>query len=238
MTEAEWLSAVDPGRMLRFSPPNEAIRKTWLFKCVCCRRIWHLLTDARSRRAVEVAERYADGVATLDELSEAAKEAAVAVQFTPSSLEVEGMEGYNSPLRTAAEAAECTASNSRFVALGIAQWVAAAFGSEAATSNPPYNSADYLNAHSQASQFISTAIRDIFGNPFRPVVFTPEWRTDTTVSLAWQMYELREFSAMPILADALQDAGCDNPDILNHCRNTAQVHVRGCWVCDLVLGKV
>ena len=82
------------------------------------------------------------------------------------------------------------------------------------------------------------SIRDIFGNPFRPVVADPAWRTDTAVSLARQMYESREFGAMPILADALQDAGCENTDILNHCRDTAQGHVRGCWVVDLVLGKV
>jgi hypothetical protein len=51
------------------------------------------------------------------------------------------------------------------------------------------------------------------------------------------MYQARDFSAMPILADALQDAGCDNDDVLTHCRDTAQPHVRGCWVVDLVLGK-
>jgi hypothetical protein len=80
-------------------------------------------------------------------------------------------------------------------------------------------------------------VRDIFGNPFRPVAFPPAWRTDTAVILARQMYESREFSVMPILADALQDAGCDNEDILAHCREPKQVHVRGCWVVDLVLGK-
>ena len=89
-----------------------------------------------------------------------------------------------------------------------------------------------------AEGFIQVALaRDIFGNPFRPVAFSPAWRTDTAVSLARGMYESREFSAMPILADALQDAGCDNDDILNHCRDAKQVHVRGCWVTDLVLGK-
>jgi hypothetical protein len=51
------------------------------------------------------------------------------------------------------------------------------------------------------------------------------------------MYESRDFSAMPILADALQDAGCDSDAILAHCRDVKQVHVRGCWVVDLVLGK-
>ena len=80
-------------------------------------------------------------------------------------------------------------------------------------------------------------IRDIFGNPFRPVTFAPAWRTDTAVALAAQMYESRDFSAMPILADALQDAGCDSDAILHHCRDASATHVRGCWVVDRVLGK-
>jgi len=79
-------------------------------------------------------------------------------------------------------------------------------------------------------------LRDIFGNPFRPVAFAPEWRTDTVVALARQMYDAREFGAMPILADALQDAGCEEGQILEHCRGTGP-HVRGCWVVDFVLGK-
>ena len=78
-------------------------------------------------------------------------------------------------------------------------------------------------------------LRELFGNPFRPVVFDPAWRTDTAVILAKQMYDAREFFAMPILADALQDAGCENEHVLNHCREPG-AHVRGCWVCDLVLG--
>jgi hypothetical protein len=80
-------------------------------------------------------------------------------------------------------------------------------------------------------------LADIIGPSPMPFTFSSDWRTDTAVTLARTMYESREFSAMPILADALQDAGCDNDDILNHCRDTNQVHVRGCWVVDLVLGK-
>jgi hypothetical protein len=89
------------------------------------------------------------------------------------------------------------------------------------------------------------AVRDVFGNPFREPIFSPLWRTDTTVALAHQMSDSRDFSAMPILADALQDAGCDNTDnplpprggnLLTHCRGPGP-HVRGCWVVDLVLGK-
>ncbi|MDY3562871.1 hypothetical protein R5W23_004352 [Gemmata sp. JC673] len=78
---------------------------------------------------------------------------------------------------------------------------------------------------------------DIFTNPFRSIAFAPEWRTGTTTAIARQMYESRDFSAMPILADAMQDVGCNNDDVLAHCRDPQQVHVRGCWVVDLVLGK-
>jgi hypothetical protein len=79
-------------------------------------------------------------------------------------------------------------------------------------------------------------VRDIFGNPFRPGTFSPEWRTETVRALAQRMDDTDDFSVMPILADALQDAGCDSADILDHCRGPGP-HVRGCWVVDLVLGK-
>jgi hypothetical protein len=79
-------------------------------------------------------------------------------------------------------------------------------------------------------------IRDIFGNPFRPVTLDPSWITSTVTALARGMYESRDFSPMPILSDALQDAGCDCDDILAHCRGTGP-HVRGCWVVDAVLNK-
>jgi hypothetical protein len=82
----------------------------------------------------------------------------------------------------------------------------------------------------------ASLIRDIFGNPFRPVTLDPRWQSETVVSLATGIYSDRAFDRMPILADALEDAGCDNPDVLNHCRGDGP-HVRGCWVVDLVLGK-
>ncbi len=94
--------------------------------------------------------------------------------------------------------------------------------------------AEAFGAHFGSAD-LTDMIRCVIGNPFRPVAFSPSWRTDTALSLARTMYDARDFSAMPILADALQDAGCDN-DVLNHCRGNSP-HVRGCWVCDLVLGK-
>jgi len=91
-------------------------------------------------------------------------------------------------------------------------------------------------AWEEAEAEYAELVRDIFGNPFRPVTFDPNWRTSTAIALAQQMYDSRDFAAMPILADALQDAGCDNADILDHCHKPGP-HVRGCWVVDWVLGK-
>jgi hypothetical protein len=96
-------------------------------------------------------------------------------------------------------------------------------------SDPVWQAAWRAERHQQAQ-----LIREIIGNPFHPVAFLPEWRTDTAVALARTMYEAREFSALPILADALQDAGCTNEEVLNHCREPGE-HARGCWVLDLVL---
>lgn len=103
--------------------------------------------------------------------------------------------------------------------------VANVFGQAAREANPKQDG--YGDAFRQEQEAEAHLVRDIFGNPFRPVTFAPEWRTDTALTLAQQMYESRDFGAMPILADALQDAGCDNEDILNHCRGDGP-HVRGC----------
>ena len=84
-------------------------------------------------------------------------------------------------------------------------------------------------------------LREVFGNPCRFAPFPHAWRTDTAVALAKQMYGSRDFGAMPILADALQDAGCDDATVLDHCRGEPAAggagHVRGCWVLDRVLNR-
>ncbi|MBN9521356.1 hypothetical protein J0H58_23015 [bacterium] len=79
-------------------------------------------------------------------------------------------------------------------------------------------------------------MRDIFDGLYLPNPFDPSWRTEAAVALARGMYESRDFAPMPVLADALDDAGCADADILAHCRGPGP-HVRGCWVVDLVLGK-
>jgi hypothetical protein len=89
---------------------------------------------------------------------------------------------------------------------------------------------------SAEQQEATALLRDVLGNPFRPVIVEPSWRSSNVVTLARAIYDERAFDRMPILADALEDAGCTNPDILDHCRQPGE-HVRGCWLVDLVLGK-
>jgi hypothetical protein len=207
MTEAEWLAATDPTPMLKFMQGRASGRKLRLLAVACCRRIWHLLVDEQSRNAVDVAERFADGL-TGETQRQTAADAAMLARF---GLEQQMITEYP------AEAVNFTIASDLPVNAAAAAFYAA------------------VEEQGQVSQVQLT--HDIFGNPFRPVTFSPSWRTDTGVSLARQMYESRDFSATPILADALQDAGCDNEHILNHCRDTSLTHVRGCWVVDLLLDK-
>jgi hypothetical protein len=95
---------------------------------------------------------------------------------------------------------------------------------------------DEIGTETEIRRSIADILRDIFGNPFRPRTLEPAWLTSTVRALAEGIYTARAFDRMPILADALEDAGCDSEDILNHCRGDGP-HVRGCWVIDLVLNK-
>jgi hypothetical protein len=78
--------------------------------------------------------------------------------------------------------------------------------------------------------------REVVGNPFRPVAMHSAWMTPVVIELARAIYDGRDFDRMPILADALEEAGCTVKEVLEHCRN-GQEHARGCWAVDKVLGK-
>jgi len=93
-----------------------------------------------------------------------------------------------------------------------------------------------VGAEQSSPALFAAYIREIFGNPFRPVAIDPRWRTSDVVGLAGAIYEDRAFDRMPVLADALMDAGCADEQVIGHCRGQGP-HVRGCWVVDLVLGK-
>ena len=230
MTEAEWFACDDPETMLRFVKQHRTMRwqikqrKQRLFSVACCRRIWPLIPIEEGRRCVEVAERFADNQATSEEL--AAAEARASAIWLEDAADDARFASYHVCNRTVDGLHVSTDA------------LSAVFKHLQTTVDTPVEplSGRARGACPSEEREQCRLIRDIFGNPFRRVSFSSEWRTDTAVALARQMYEAREFSAMPILADALQDAGCDNADILDHCRGPGP-HVRGCWVVDLVLGK-
>jgi hypothetical protein len=197
--------------------------------------------DERSREGVQVAERYADGAATSAELRRAiaAVEEAKRLIGRRRRRQMESKE-LLSARRGAAKLALDTTRNTGFWAAGVARWIRhpAEGGAKPDSTFPPSplptlapgKTGDHLY------RWLARLVRDIFGNPFRPVAFSPQWRTDTALSLARQMYDSRDFSAMPILADALEEAGCDSEDILSHCRGPGP-HIRGCWAVDFILAK-
>jgi hypothetical protein len=212
MTEEEWLACRKPGHLLIHLHARPNPRKERLFACACCRHVWQLLSDPRSRRAVEVSERFADGLATIAELTAARIAAKTAL----------AERGYaNLDPGSCVALAALTSVDGK---TGAAHSVRRAFGRKG----------DPLCLIEQDYQ--CQVIRDIFGNPFRPVTLDPAWLTANVVGLAQSIYDERAFDRLPILADALEDAGCTNADLLAHCRSQ-QEHARGCWAVDLLLGK-
>jgi len=208
VTEAEWLACTDPVPMLTFLMSKASNRKLRLFGCACCRQVWELLTDETFRTAVETAERFSDGLANKKDL-------AGAKQMSGESL------------------SRCGVTGPTYCAFGAA-W--------STTRTPVGSAAMYpiwvFTSDAERSWQLSF-LHDLFGNPFRPVAIDPailEWHDATIPTLARTIYDDRRFDDLPILADALEEVGCHDADILSHCRGPGP-HVRGCWVVDLLLGK-
>jgi hypothetical protein len=195
-------------------PPDVPNRKLRLFALACCQRIETILTHPLSRRAVMLSEQYAEGFATDEAMR------ALSQQF---------MAEYNA--RRAVAHGDRRATHSADLDAAYSMTLKE-FPASAASS-----SVEAASDKSRERLTQCQLLRCIFGNPFRPVSVNPAWLTSDVRALAAGIYQDKAFDRMPILADALQDAGCDNDDILNHCRDTSATHVRGCWVVDLVLGK-
>jgi hypothetical protein len=231
MTEAEWLACPSPEQMLRFVWATASDRNLRLFAVACARRVSHLSpgepgpwASQRPVRRLETAERFADGVGSVEELH-AAWDAGLNGRVIGAAPAPWRSEDY-------AEAAAGDACDRE--ASDAALW-AMLFGQHAAD---PWAKTDQSGELPEGSEHQPQVelLRDVFGNPFRTVTLDPVWLTSTVVALATQMYESRDFSAMPILADALEDAGCDSGDVLTYCRGPGP-HVRGCWAVDAVLAK-
>jgi hypothetical protein len=220
MTEAEWLATFDLDEMIEYLDFRSLTRKKRLFGVAACYRVRHLLEDECGRVALVTYEK------ELDSQSIVRNDPAVRsaeMEMMAKLMRAQGTDTPPPPMLVLEAVNALQSGNCRRAA--YLSWLAWSH-----TQNDPDTAAKI------GTRVYAELLRDIFGNPFRPVAFSGSWRTDTAVSLARTMYEARDFSAMPILADALQDAGCDSEDVLTHCRGDGP-HVRGCWVCDLVLGK-
>jgi hypothetical protein len=210
MTEADWLELGD-ARALSFELepgkwPRVTDRTLRLIGAACCRLVWDHLRDPRSRHIVELVERLADGKATWEDLTDTV--------LGGGLLD----ESYSDPGHALL-----------ILVRGI--------------GNGRDHRISQLLGHLQrkmVSDSLAWLVRDVIGNPFRtqPAILTEvlAWNDGTVLRLAQGVYEERAFEQLPILADALLDAGCEQEELIGHCRSEGP-HVRGCWGVDLILGR-
>ncbi|VTR91215.1 Uncharacterized protein OS=Singulisphaera acidiphila (strain ATCC BAA-1392 / DSM 18658 / VKM B-2454 / MOB10) GN=Sinac_1679 PE=4 SV=1 [Gemmata massiliana] len=225
MNKRQWFASTDPQPMLHFIRGRASDRKLRLFAVACCRHFWPAFAaDDSARRTVELAERFADGGATVKEYRIA--RALAEVPWGPES---------DHRLCRTRELAKATVKANASGAALDAGRDAMSFASAAISMQATSFARNETARRTEAARQI-TSLRCIFGNPFRPFTIDPSWLTTDVLTLAHSSYADRAFDRLPILADALQDAGCDNESALKHLRSEGE-HARGCWVLDLVLGK-
>ena len=248
MTGDEWWTCTDPMQMINALRGRVSERKLRLFACACYRGSGR----AFSRRAVKVIElvdRWADGTATEDEVS--------SLTYPPPDHAAPPNQDCDELPWEVFALAEYEAHSAALLGIEVVRADPALEGGCEMTWN---NCPDYLRwvfgcprqlGPSQKWHWLAAVGMSVVGlfagdpaRPFRPEppppwptpAADPSWLTSTVIALAEGIYADRAFDRLPILADALQDAGCENADILDHCRGPGP-HVRGCWVVDLVLGK-
>jgi len=247
MNEAEWLAESNLFYLLIFldCQKDKHARRLRLFACACCRRVWGLLRFDAAKRCVELAEAYADGEVTREELLAAHASAGFDTLGTQERGEADAGTQISRRTLDAIGAARFLTSDYYFDIDGatiVAQ----------DTSKDP--SADYLPAPREypgngvPSDLVEMAeqlelLRDIVGNPFRQILIDGSWRSPTVLRLATAAYDERALPSghldparLAVLSDALEEAGCADADLLGHLRS-AGPHVRGCWALDFLLAK-
>jgi len=230
VTEQEWLQSDDLESMLGCLGKVECSRLRLkrirrrlfrLFACACCAGLSNLIPSRWAPAGVNVAERIADGDSCAEERKAIMRDLAMV-----------SWKGISEQERDARAAIGFLLEHERHFDHTIA-----------------YSSAEgaaQFISHARSSTFSAESkhqvrfIHDIFGNPFRPLpkIDPPwlAWNGRTIPTIAQAIYDDRAFDRMPVLADALEEGSCDDDEILNHCRQPG-VHVKGCWVLDLLLGK-
>jgi hypothetical protein len=243
MTPEDWFAAIEPASLMRAFREGPSLskrqqelhaRRLRLFACAAVRQVWNLLAN-EARSAVQTSERFAQGRATLTDLLAVAirsrnnwvtaEQLALASALGATSLPQEGL------VASTFNAEEGSRNAARAVAIRDV--------GPAPPGRPTTNEwhAAWNAAFSGARAVQADYFRDIFPPPDYKANRDPQWLTSTVLALARQMDESGDFSAVPILADALQDAGCEDETILKSCRAKGNNHVRGNWVVELVLGR-
>ena len=220
MTEAEWLACEEPRPMLEFLQGKASERKLRLFLIACARLEWDRMTDPALRRAVETAERYVEGHASAQELHE-----------THTALYPTGEDRGLDP-----RARACGVSYDVYISLlGLA--ISCGFASRGLRQIERMN--NWNNGTRLTGKRQPVLLRDIvapFLRPFPTADTWGAWNNGAASPLAQTIYDERSFDRLPILGDALEDAGCADADLLTHLRGPGP-HVRGCWALDRILGK-
>jgi hypothetical protein len=235
MTEAEWLACEEPRAMLALLQGRASDRQLRLFACACCRRVTRLVRGRALRsllRAIDRVERFADGQA-------GARELALARRTKLSLPGGDRKDMLSSLSYEIAKAAERPLDGGHALIFGHSAATAVGFAAGHARSPGAFcREARPVEAAAQAP-----LLRDIAGDPFRPAAVDPGWLTPAVTGLAAVAYEERALPSgqldpqrLGVLADALEDTGCTDAELLGHLRS-AGPHVRGCWALDLVLGK-
>jgi hypothetical protein len=218
--------------MLAFVLGRASTRKLRLFACASARQLWEFFRDERSRKSIEVSERFADGLAAEMERQQAWEAADAAREDAPWFA-----------TRQAVAAAWAAVQDISAGAGRIIGDVTRVFARQAALEASRQSSRRVAGAHEQATRAARLKLcelaREVFGNPFRdPALLAAALGTDSGAveRIARVIYTEGTFEVMPILADALEDAGCQDEEILAHCREERE-HVRGCWALDAILGQ-
>jgi hypothetical protein len=220
MTEAEWLACTDPQSLLWFLGDRAGARKLRLFAVACSNR----LSDFNDHpddviRALDIAELFADGLVSEEELAEAQSRA------------LSSLADYTN-WHEASSAAVACATSLRVDASEAAQAVV----NYVQGLGPDIWAAEDL---AEEKRLQCAALHELFGNPFCPLsvdYLWLAWNDRIVPKLAQAIYQERAFESMPLLADALEEAGCPHGSLLGHCRQPNS-HMRGCWALDLILGK-
>jgi hypothetical protein len=216
MTEAEWLACTQTQPLLDRAWDRLSARKLRLIVCARARQSWEHLTDRRSQLAIEIAEAYADGRVPERERRWAI-DAAQAAVLAHSNRYAQWVADDVDPRLTRETAMQ------RIDAADLARGTATLY---------PHRWLDAPN--------LAPVVRDLLGNPFQPEpAIDPtwlEWNRGIVRAMAEEIYESHRFEQLPILADALEEAGCADRTILQHCRGP-DLHARGCWLLGAILGR-